>query len=152
MDYKLSKAFLATGGSVALKKFQVVKQVAETTIQPAQCALYAHTDAVMPLGVLMEDLDAAKTNTGKAFVNVALEGNVKVIVGATTNMAIGKYVIPSITVDGAVDALAGMVGASAGTHVLGRIIGVSGNSIGQSVTAGDYIDIELTPGLVTYLT
>jgi hypothetical protein len=152
MDHLLTKAFLATGGAVAYKQFQCVKQVAESTLQPAQCAIMTAGDTNPPLGVVQEPLDAAKTVTGKAFVGVALSGNTKVIVGATANIAIGKFVIPSATVAGAVDALAGIVGASAGTQVVGKIIGVLGNSINQAVTAGDLIDIELLPGHVVYLT
>jgi hypothetical protein len=151
MDHILCKAYLATGGSVALKQFQVMKQVAETTIQPAQCALYLHTDTVSVLGVIQEPLDAAKTNTGKAFVNVALQGLTKVIVGTTANCAIGAYVVPSVTVDGACDFLAGKVGASGGQYIVGQVTGIKGNSIGQSVTVGDLIDIQLMAGDLVYL-
>lgn len=150
MDHLLQKAFLATGGAVAYKQFQCVKQVAETTLQPAQCAIMTAGDTSPPLGVVQEPLDAAKTATGKAFVGVALQGNTKVIVGATANIAVGKYVVPSATVAGAVDALAGVTNAAA-VFVVGKIIGVSGNSIGQAVTAGDLIDIELLPGHAVYV-
>jgi hypothetical protein len=148
MDHLLTKAFLATGGAVAYKQFQVVKQVAESTLQPAQCAVMTAADTSPVLGVVQEPLDAVKTATGKAFVGVALSGNTKVIVGVTTNIAIGKFVVPSATVAGAVDALAANLGA--GLYVVGKIIGVGGNSIGQAVTAGDLIDIELLPGHVVY--
>ena len=83
MDHLLTKAFLATGGAVAYKQFQCVKQVAESTLQPAQCAIMTAGDTNPPLGVVQEPLDAVKTATGKAFVGVALSGNTKVIVGAT---------------------------------------------------------------------
>jgi hypothetical protein len=151
MDHILNKAYLATGTN-AFKQFQVVKQVAETTLQPAQCALYLHTDTVPVLGVIQEALDAAKTTTGKAFVGVALQGLSKVIVGVATNCAIGAYVIPSATVDGACDFLAGKLGSSGGTYIVGQVTGIKGNSIGQAVTAGDLVDIQIMAGDLLYLT
>jgi hypothetical protein len=152
MDHILNKAFLATGGAVAYKQFQVVKQVAESTLQPAQCAIYDHGGGAKVLGVVQEPLDAVKTATGKAFVGVALSGNSKCIVGVATNVAVGNYVVPSATIDGAVDAITGLVGTSAGQSIVGKIIGVAGNSIGQSATAGDIIDVELMVGQILYAT
>ena len=150
MDHILSKAYLMTGSS-AVKQFQVVKQVAETTLVPAQCAVMTAGDTATVLGVVQEPLDAAKVTTGKAFVNVATTGNTKVIVGVATNCAIGAYAVPSASVAGAVDFLAGKVGSSGGTYIVGQVIGIKGNSIGQAVTAGDLIDITLMAGEVLFL-
>jgi hypothetical protein len=152
MDHILSKAYLMAGVT-ALKQFQVMKQVAETTLQPAQANLYLHTDSnatVSVLGVVQEALDAAKAATGKAFVNVAIQGLTKVIVGTTANCAIGSYAIPSATVDGACD-FTTKLGASAGTYIVGQVTGIKGNSIGQTLTVGDLIDIQLMAGELTFL-
>jgi hypothetical protein len=151
MDHILNKGFLITG-SAAVKQFQVVKQATETTIQPAQCTVMSAADTAPVLGVVQEAVDAAKVVTGKAVVSVAMMGLTKVIVGATANVAIGAYVVPSATVAGAVDALAGKTGASGGQYIVGQIVGIKGNSIGQSVTAGDIIDIELMAGDLVFLT
>lgn len=151
MDHILDKAYLMTGSS-AVKQFQVVKQVAETTLQPAQCAVMTAGDSAAVLGVVQEALDAAKAATGKAFVSVRGIGNTKVIVGVATNCAIGAYCIPSGTVAGAVDFLAGKTGTSGGQFIVGQVIGIKGNSIGQAVTAGDLIDITLMAGDLLYAT
>jgi hypothetical protein len=155
MDYRLSKAYLATGGSVALSKFQVMKAVAQTTIAPAQCArMVSTTDAaVQPLGVLMEDLDAAKTATGKAYVNIALEGNVKVIWdGAGTALTPGLFVklsaLAAASGDGMVTACTQAITTADPVPVVGRVLGIVGNSIGATAAKGDWFDIELTPGMV----
>jgi hypothetical protein len=150
MDYGRSKAYLATG-SVAYKRWQVVKNVTGTTLNPAQCAIMvATTDAaVPPLGVCMEDLDVAKVNTGKAFINVALEGNVKAIWdGSGTTPAPGLYVGLSGGTAGTKDGQVTVVAATPGTaaFVIGRILDIVGNSIGQAATAGDWLDIQLLPG------
>jgi|SRR5882724_1148382 len=150
MDYGRSKAYLATG-SVAYKRGYVVKATTGTTLVPAQCGiLVATTDAaVPPLGVCMEDLDAAKVTTGKAFINIALEGNVKVIWdGSGTTPSPGLYVGLSGGSAGVKDGQVTVVAATPGaaTFVIGRVLSIIGNSIGQAATAGDYMDIQLLPG------
>jgi hypothetical protein len=153
MDNILNKAYLATGGSQAYTKFQVVKQVSETTLIPAQCALMVSTTdvALEPLGVCMEDLDAAKTNTGKAFINVALEGNVKVIWdGAGSAPTPGAFVKLSALTAGSGNGMVTVATkAAAGAQpvpVVGRVVGILGNSIGATAAKGDWFDIQLTPG------
>src|SRR5260370_27282961 len=76
-DHVLSKGFLATGGSVAYPQWSVVQQVAAVGVVPAAVAL-APTSlgvaaAAAPLGVSVDALDAVKTVTGKAFINIALD-------------------------------------------------------------------------------
>src|ERR1700761_8613377 len=155
MDHILSKAFLATGGSVAYSKWTLVKAVAGTTLIPAQFAkMVSTTDAgVIPLGVCMEDVDATKVATGKAFINIALEGNVKCIWdGQGTTPAPGLVVGLSGQTAGTGDGRVTVITkAGAGVQpkaAIGVILDIVGNSIGQSATAGDWFDVELMPGLM----
>jgi hypothetical protein len=113
------------------------------------------TDAgVMPLGVLMEDLDAAKNNTGKAIVQVALQGAVKAIWdGVGTTPAPGLYVGLSGQTAGTGDGKVTVVAntPAAATFIVGRILDIVGNSIGATAAANDWLDIELTPGLRLFI-
>jgi hypothetical protein len=151
MDHVLSKAYLATGGSVAYTRWTLVKALTGTTLIPAQCAkMVSTTDAgVMPLGVCMEDLDATKTSTGKAFIQIATQGIVKCIwdgVGTTPapDLYVGLSAKTAGTGDGQVTVVANTPAAV--TFVVGRVIDILGQSIGATAAAGDWIDVELTPG------
>jgi hypothetical protein len=154
MDHILSKGFLATGGSVAYKQWQVVKQIAGTTLAPAQCAIMvATTDlAVVPLGVCMEPLDAAKTVTGKAIINVALQGNIKCIWDGVGTLAVGAVMGLSAGTagvkDGQVTVMTKAIAGAQPKPALGICLGFVGNSMGQAATAGDWIDVQLEPGMM----
>ncbi len=162
-DHVLSKAFLATGGSVAYPQWSVVQQVAAVGVVPAAVAL-APTSlgvaaAAAPLGVSVDALDAVKTVTGKAFINIALDGNVKCIWDGTTGgitpwatvgiaPALGALVVASATVAGRVK----FIPATApflGWAVIGTLIALPGNPLptfGASAAAGDWFDVALTLG------
>jgi hypothetical protein len=155
MDHILSKGFLATGGAVAYNRWAVVKAVAGTTGQPAQCAIAVSTTdaAVLPLGVCMEDLDATKTNTGKAIINIALQGNVKCIwdgVGAApTPGAVVKLSGKAAGTGNGQVTVATKAGAGAQpVACVGMVLDILGNSVGQAATAGDWFDVELVPGMM----
>jgi hypothetical protein len=163
MDHILSKAFLATGGNVAYPQWSVVQQVAAVGLTPAACVLAPITLGVAaqapPLGVCQEQLDAAKTVTGKAFVNVALDGNVKCIwdgtTGGTTPWAtvgaapvLGALVVCSQLVPGRVKFITTQA-AYLGWQVLGTLISLPGSPLptfGANAAAGDLFDVELTVG------
>jgi hypothetical protein len=129
-DHVLTKSFLATGGSVAYSMGQTVKFAAGSTLQPAQCAL-ATANSDLILGVVMEDLDAAKVNTGKAYVSVAMIGIALCIAGAN-NIAAGDRLT--------VDSSSRVVTSTTATH---RSVGMA---MGPSAAIGDYISVFLMPG------
>jgi hypothetical protein len=154
MDHILSKGYLLTGG-VAFARWQVVKAVAGSTISPAQCArMVSATDAgVIPLGVCMEDVDLAKVNTGKAIAQIATNGNVKCIwdgVGAapTPGAVVKLSAATAGTKDGQVTVATKAAGGVAPVAVVGTVLDILGNSIGQTATAGDWFDVELNPGMM----
>jgi hypothetical protein len=154
MDHILSKGYLLTGG-VAFSRWQVVKAVAGSTTVPAQCAkMVSTTDAgVVPLGVCMEDVDLTKVQTGKAIAQIATNGNVKCIWdgqgAAPTPGAIVKLSgqAPG-TGDGRVTVATKAIAGAQPAAVLGVVLDILGNSIGQAATAGDWIDVELNPGMM----
>lgn len=133
-NYVLSKGFLATGGSVAYKRGDIVKFATGSTLQPMQVALSsASNDAIA--GVCQEDLDAAKVATGKAYVGVAIMGIIECVFGGGTAIAMGDRVMPgtSGTAKQAVKA------ATTGNSVLGVAMSVPS-------AQGDYFSVLLTPG------
>jgi hypothetical protein len=86
------------------------------------------------IGVVMENIDAAKVATGKATADVRMLGIATVVVTTATSIVLGS-VIASSTTGGAI--------LAASTHVpLGIVVGITG-----TVTAGDLIQVLLTPGL-----
>jgi hypothetical protein len=158
MDHILSKAYLATGGSVAYLQFQVMQEVAAVGLVPAAvqiCPTSGFGSGV--IGVVQEPLDATKTATGKAFVNVALQGNTKVIWDGTTSggspasiaPALGCYVVPSTTVAGRVRCISSAITSLVGIPVVGQLISLPGSPLptfGANAAAGDLFDVELLPG------
>jgi hypothetical protein len=132
-NYVLVKSFLATGGSVAYNRGDLVVAAAGSTLQPAQCALStASTDRI--LGVVQEDLDAAKVNTGKAYVAVMLLGVAQCVAGAAL-ATINTRVMP-----GSGGTAKQVIAAATATNIpFGVTLGVSG-------AQGDYISVLLTPG------
>jgi hypothetical protein len=163
-DHVLAKAFLATGGSVAYPQWSVVQQVAGVGYTPAAVQLAPITlgaaAQASPVGVCQEPLDAAKTNTGKAFVNVAMEGNVKCIwdgtTGGTTPWAtvgiapvVGAYVVCSQLVAGRVKFIPATGSGGLGYGVIGQLITLPGSPLptfGASPAAGDLFDVALMVG------
>jgi hypothetical protein len=163
MDHILSKAFLATGGSVAYVQFQCVQQVAAVGVVPAAIQITPTTAGTTGtsqtvIGVVQEPLDATKTVTGKAFVNVAIMGNTKVIWDGTTSAggtpasvapALGLYVVPSNTTAGRVRCITPPA-TYQGIPLLGVVIDLPGSPLptfGASSAAGDLFDIALAdPG------
>lgn len=86
------------------------------------------------IGVTMETIDATKVVTGKATVDVRMMGIATVVVTTAASIVLGS-VIASSTTGGAI--------LAASTHVpLGIVVGITG-----TITAGDLIQVLLTPGL-----
>lgn len=87
------------------------------------------------IGVVMENIDAAKVATGKANADVRLLGIATVVVTTATSIVLGSTVMSSTT--------GGAVLAATATNIpLGVVVGITG-----TITAGDYIQVLLTPGL-----
>jgi hypothetical protein len=154
MDHILAKAFLATGGSVSYPQWCVVTQVSAVGLVPAAVQIApvgfgaAGVADVGLLGVCQDQLDATKTVTGKAFINVALAGNTKVIWDGVGTPALGAYVVPSAATPGRVKFVANLA-TFQGFEVLGVAISLPGNPLptfGASAASGDLFDIALTTG------
>ena len=161
-DHILNKAFLATGGSVAYVQFMVMQQVAAVGLVPAAVQICptaagaAGANSISLAGIVQEPLDAAKTNTGKAFVNVAVQGTSKAIwdgtTGGTTPWAtngvtptIGCLVVPSATTAGRVKFIPGNTGF-VGFALVGALISLPGSPLptfGANAAAGDLFDVAL---------
>jgi len=128
--YVLSKGFpvLSTYNSsnaAGVTPFRVV-QLATTGL----IDLSANATGV-PLGVVMEAIDAAKVATGKAVANVQMSGIVPVRVGVATSIVIGSRVMSDAT--GGV-----IIGATAASFILGTVVGITG-----TVATGDLIEVLL---------
>jgi hypothetical protein len=152
MDHILAKAFLATGGAVAYPAWSVVSQVAAVGLTPAACVLTPTTAGTAGagstgiLGVCQEQLDAVKTVTGKAFINVALEGNVKAIWDGTGTPVLGGYVVPSSTIAGRVKFVTSVT-TFQGYALVGTCLSLPGSPLptfGSNGAAGDLFDIALS--------
>jgi hypothetical protein len=113
------------------------------------------------VGVCQEPLDAVKTATGKAFINVAMAGNVKCIWDGTTGgttpwatvgvaPALGVYVVPSATVAGRVKFIPAGGAGALDWGVLGMLISLPGSPLptfGAGAAAGDLFDLVLALGV-----
>jgi hypothetical protein len=165
MDHVLSKAFLATGGSVAYPQWSLVQQVAGVGLTPAAVQLAPTTagtagTSTALVGVCQEVLDAVKAATGKAFINVAMLGNVKCIWDGTTGgatpwatvgvaPALGVYVVPSATVAGRVKFIPAPGTGALDWGIVGMLISLPGNPLptfGAGAAAGDLFDVALAIG------
>jgi hypothetical protein len=91
------------------------------------------TDTDQVLGVVMEDIDVAKVATGKATADVRLIGIAPVYVTTATSIVLGSKVTMSTS--------GGVKLAATGDIPLGVVVGITG-----TVTAGDIIEVLLTPG------
>jgi len=102
------------------------------------------TATQISIGVVQENIDAAKVATGKAVADVRMMGITKLRVSDTPgSIVIGSRVAPSGT-----GANAGGVKLAVTTNaVIGICVGLTG-----TVAAGDLIDVLLTPGGVAVLT
>src|SRR6266496_1669149 len=85
-NYVLSKGFLATGATAYLTGEIGLAIVGggsfTTTMNSVQRAVAVSGDTGL-LVVIMEDLDTVRLATGKAFINCAIQGIVRVKCGAT---------------------------------------------------------------------
>jgi hypothetical protein len=135
MNYVLAKGFLATGGNVAYNRGDLVKWATGSTLQPSQVALSAASNDAIA-GVVLEDLDAAKVNTGKAYVGVQILGIAQVVWGGGTAVAIGDKLMP-----GASGTAKQVIKAATSANT---IVGIA---MTVPAAQGDYMSMLLTPGL-----
>lgn len=136
-NYVLDKGFpvLSTYNSSnanGVQAFRVVKVASTGLIDLATNA----TATSGNVGVVQENIDAAKVATGKAVADVRVMGISKVVVQTATSLAIGARVMCG-SAGGAI------VAATAGSEVLGIIVG--SNSSAGTIAAGDIVDVLLTP-------
>jgi hypothetical protein len=129
-NYILSKGFLATGGSVAYTAGELVKLATGSTLQPAQVVKTSSQGETL-IGVVMEDLDAAKVATGKATVGVQIMGIAKVILGTAASVVLGSPLTTGTTAKAEL--------AASGDRVFGI------NLTAGTLADGDIIDVLLTP-------
>ena len=132
-DYILTKGFkvLSTYNSSAaagVTKFRGVKFAAGDTVDLNVAA------TTLGVGIVQEDIDAAKVATGKAVAAVAMLGTSKLVVQTATSIVQGSR----LTLGNA----GGAVIAATGNQQ----IGINLSSI--TVAAGDLIDVLLTPGQI----
>jgi len=87
------------------------------------------------IGVVMENVDAAKVVTGKVVVDVRMMGIATVVVTTATSLVLGSVVMSSTT--------GGVLLAATATNIpLGILVGITG-----TVAAGDLVQVLLCPGL-----
>jgi hypothetical protein len=127
-NYILSKGYLMTG-SAAVVRGTAAKVATGSTLQPAQAALATAADGDL-IGVFQEDLDAAKVQTGKAYVGVALMGIVECVASAA--VVVGAYV--TATTGGKM-----VTTTSAGDEVVGK-------AMTAAAADGDYFQVLLMIG------
>jgi len=123
-NYVLNKGLVATG-STAYKFGELVVQSGDGT----KCAR-ATTPAAAVVFVAQEDLDTTRLATGKAVINIATLGMVRVLAGAA--VAVGAKLANDATARA-------VTGGAAGTASFGI-------ALTAATAAGQYIDVLLTPG------
>lgn len=134
-DFVLNKGFpvLATynGSSTnGVTQYRVVKW--------SSTAIDLQTTAGgLGLGVVLENIDAAKVATGKVNANVGVMGVVPVVCTTGTSVVVGGEV--EVTTDG------GVINASgtAGRYTLGMVVGMT--TLGGTVGNGDVIYVLIQP-------
>jgi hypothetical protein len=144
-DHLLSKAFLCTGAA-AYVLGQCVVVVAGTVLDPNQMVKAttgaAAANAPTPLGLVQENIDLVKVQTGKAYATVGLNGIAFGIWSGVGTLSVNAALIPSATVAGSLDAVA--VGTT-GRPMVGTYVG-GGGGTSAAAAAGDIISVFLTPG------
>jgi hypothetical protein len=144
-DHILSKAFLTTG-SAAYVFGQCVVGVAGTVLDPNQM-VQATTSAAAalaatPLGLVQENIDLVKVQTGKAYASVGIAGLAYGIWDGVGTLNPQAALIPSATTAGRLSAVA--IGTT-GRPQVGVYVGDAGG-VTASAAAGDIIAVLLTPG------
>lgn len=140
-DYILDKGYpvLSTYNSSAaagVTAFRVVK-FSPTAGQPFIDLQTASAATNTNVGVVQENIDAAKVATGKAIADVRVLGVSKVVVNGTPG-----------TINYGTRVMAGAAGgviaaATAGSQIVGIVVGMSTTT---NAAAGDLVDVLLTPG------
>jgi hypothetical protein len=128
-NYNTNKGFLATGAT-AYAFGEIATVTGDATVARATTI-----NVVTPIVVVQEDLDTVRLATGKAFINCALEGLVRVQAGAA--VAIGDRVTN--------DATARAI-PRARTAAGSQLLPVFGIALTAASAAGDHIDVLLTQG------
>ena len=130
-NYLLSKGMLAQGSTAYQFGEVVVLGTVEQSVARATSA-----GAAGLCGIVMEDVDAARIQTGKVFIGVCYLGIHRAIAGAPITKG------AKLTNDTSARVVTQAGAAGAGTPVLGI-------ALTAAAAAGDHIDVLLTPGAVT---
>jgi hypothetical protein len=128
-NYILDKGFLTTGATAYARGEMVILTTDGTTIARATTA------NSRCIGVVMEDLEVAKVSTGKAVIDIRIMGIARCLVSGA--VALNDRV--------ANDVNARLV-TKAQTAAGSQPTPVIGTALQASTTAGDMIDVLLTPG------
>ena len=130
-NYVLNKGFLAQTPVTAYAAGLVVTY---GTVEQS-CITLSAASSLLPLGILTDDIDAAKIATGKAFVGVALLGLVRAKVGAAVTKG------DRLTNDTSSRVIT-QTRAAAGAQPL-PVVGIAQTA---ATAANQFIDVLLTPG------
>jgi|ERR1051326_309258 hypothetical protein len=142
-DYVLDKSYpvLSTYNSSAaagVTNYRVVKMSGAGSGFIDLCT--DATATTLQMGVVQDNHDQVKVATGKAVANVRVLGVSKVVVNSTPGtINIGTRVMCG-SAGGAIAA------ATTGSKVLGICVGAT--TLTGTISAGDIIDVQLTPGVL----
>lgn len=125
-SYGLDKGFRVNSAVGELNRFRVVKLNTSGEI------VLATSTSDLAVGVVQEQVDAAKVATGKVVADVRVLGISKVV--AAGALSVGALVTP--TTGGKV------TGAIGGNKAVGIVVG------GPAAQDGDIVEVLLTPGAV----
>jgi hypothetical protein len=132
-NYGLDKGFLAQGGSVQYNFGEAV--IPGSAVQSCARSTGAPTGTTFWLGICQETIDASKVNTGKAFIDIRLNGISRAIAGATVTVGARLTTDTSARVVPVTRAAAGAQPAP--------ILGIA---LTGTTNVGEHIDVLLTPG------
>lgn len=118
-----------SSAAAGVTKFRTVKHGATAgTIDLS----VADTDVI--IGVVQEDIDAAKVATGKATANVRMQGITSLYCTTAASVVLGSKVTPSTG--------GGVKLAATGDVPCGVVVGITG-----TLADGNIIQVMLTPGM-----
>lgn len=117
-----------SSAAAGVTKYRAVKWAAAGTIDLNVAA------TTLAIGVVQEDVDQTKVATGKVVANVRVLGVTKMVVQTAASIVAGSLIT------------CGNAGGAVIAASTNKVIGI--NLSTQTIAAGDYIDVLLTPGAV----
>jgi hypothetical protein len=98
------------------------------------------TATTLQIGVVQDAIDQVKVATGKTLATVKLQGTTKCFVNTTP----GTINIGTRVMCGSAGGV--IAAATTGSKVLGIVVGATSNT--GTISAGDIVDVQLTPGVL----